>query len=222
MILSSALAVYLLGLRHGADPDHLAAIDNLTRNSMEHRPRLSRYVGTLFACGHTAMLLTIAALVGALGSHFSQQGPVVERTGTWISIALLLLLATFNVRQLVIEKGEHTSGFKTRLLPAILRSATSPWAAVPTGILFGFGFETSSQVAAYAIAFGSRSGVVGAIGAASLFCLGMLSSDTVDSLLIHRLISSRSAKTRFGCRAWVLSITFFALAVALYELFSQC
>jgi len=35
MIFTSAFTVYALGLRHGADPDHLAAIDNLTRNSIE-------------------------------------------------------------------------------------------------------------------------------------------------------------------------------------------
>ena len=221
MILSGALAVYLLGLRHGADPDHLAAIDNLTRNSMEFKPRLSRFVGALFACGHTAMLLAIATLVGVLGSRFVREGPAVERTGTWISIALLLLFVAFNIRQLIAGETGRISGFKTKLLPAVLRNATSPWAAIPIGLLFGFGFETSSQVAAYAIAFGSRSGALGAIGVASLFCLGMLCSDTVDSLLIHRLISSGNVARWFGMRVWAWSITLFAFTVAMYELFSM-
>jgi nickel/cobalt transporter (NiCoT) family protein len=222
MMLTGAVAVYVLGLRHGADPDHLAAIDNLTRNSVEQTPRLSRFVGSLFACGHTVMLLAIAGLVGLLGSRFAQQGPLLERTGTWISIALLLLLAAFNLRQLSAGKTEHISGFKTRFLPAVLRNATSPWAAIPIGLLFGFGFETSSQVAAYAIAFGSRSGVTGAIAAASLFCLGMLCSDTLDSLVIHRLISYRSAKRRLSTRLWVWSISVFAVVVAMCEFFWAC
>ena len=222
MMLSGAVAVYLLGLRHGADPDHLAAIDNLTRNSMEQRPRLSRFVGALFAFGHAVMLLAIAGVVGFLGSRFAPQGPLLERAGTWISIALLLLLAAFNIRQLAAGRAERISGLKTHFLPPVLRNATSPWAAIPIGLLFGFGFETSSQVAAYAVAFGSRSGIFGAIVAASLFCLGMLCSDTLDSVLIHRLMSHHSAKSHIRTRVLVWSITAFALAVAAWELFSQC
>jgi nickel/cobalt transporter (NiCoT) family protein len=221
MMLTGAFAVYVLGLRHGADPDHLAAIDNLTRNSMQQRPTLSRFVGALFACGHAVMLLAIAGVVGFLGSRFAQQGSLVERTGTWISIALLLLLAAFNIRQLTTGETQF-SGFKTRFLPAVLRNATSPWAAIPIGLLFGFGFETSSQVAAYAMAFGSRSGFSGAVAAASLFCLGMLCSDTLDSLLIHRLMSYRKAKSLLKTRVWVWTISVFAIAVAAWELLFQC
>ncbi|MBV8171018.1 MAG: hypothetical protein JO219_03710, partial [Candidatus Eremiobacteraeota bacterium] len=66
--------VFVLGLRHGADPDHLAAIDNLTRNSLGARERLSRFVGTLFAGGHSMMVLSIAALAGLLGSRLAQHG----------------------------------------------------------------------------------------------------------------------------------------------------
>lgn len=222
MMLTGAVAVYVLGLRHGADPDHLAAIDNLTRNAIERRPRLSCFVGALFAFGHAVMLLAIAGLVGYLGSWFAPQGPLVERIGTWISIALLLLLAAFNLRQLAAGTADRISGLKTRFLPAFLRNASSPWAAIPIGLLFGFGFETSSQVAAYAAAFGSRAGISGAVAAASLFCLGMLCSDTLDSLLIHSLISQRNARSRFRTRVWIWSITVFAIAVAAWEVFSQC
>ncbi len=222
-MLTGAFAVYVLGLRHGADPDHLAAIDNLTRNSMGHgRPWLSRFVGTLFAFGHAVMLLAIATIVGFLGGRFASQGPLVERTGTWISIALLLFLAASNIRQLVAGKAELAPGLKTRFLPPVLYNATSPWAAIPIGLLFGFGFETSSQVAAYAVAFGARSGISGALAAASLFCLGMLCSDTLDSLFIHRLLSHRSAKSRLRAAMWVWSISAFAIAVAVWEFFSQC
>ena len=87
MIGFGAFAVFALGLRHGADPDHIAAIDNLTRNSFEKRPFLSRFVGTLFAGGHTIMVLAIAALVGYLGTTFAPHGALIEAIGTWISIA---------------------------------------------------------------------------------------------------------------------------------------
>ncbi len=45
------LIVFVIGMRHGAYPDHLAAIDNLKRNANDKMPRASRFVGTLFALG---------------------------------------------------------------------------------------------------------------------------------------------------------------------------
>jgi high-affinity nickel permease len=58
-----ALAVmgFALGMRHGADPDHLAAIDGLTRV----RPRTTN--GIYFAFGH---VLVVVLLVMGIG-HFS-------------------------------------------------------------------------------------------------------------------------------------------------------
>ena len=60
--LSLVAVVFLLGLKHGLDPDHLAAIDGLTRFNAQRRPRLSRWTGLLFSAG----LVTGEALVGIL------------------------------------------------------------------------------------------------------------------------------------------------------------
>jgi high-affinity nickel-transport protein len=84
-VLTGFLTVFVLGLRHGADPDHLAIIDNLTRNAYERHPHWSRYVGTLFAGGHSVMVLAIAALVGLLGEHLSTQARLIETAGSWVS-----------------------------------------------------------------------------------------------------------------------------------------
>jgi len=217
MINVAALAVFALGLRHGADPDHLAAIDNLTRNSFEEKPWLSRFCGSLFAGGHSIMVLSIAALVGLLGTHLGKYGNEIETIGTWISIVVLVLIALLNLRQL---RGNETRlvGVKTRLLPRALREATSPWLAVPVGLLFGFGFETSSQVATYAVAFGANSGILGALFVGATFCLGMICTDTLDSVLVHRLVSDRSSLRYTTMRVWIWAVTLVALAVAAYEL----
>ncbi|HEY0797718.1 MAG TPA: hypothetical protein VGD50_01140 [Candidatus Baltobacteraceae bacterium] len=218
MIFSSSFTVYALGLRHGADPDHLAAIDNLTRNSLERAPRLSRFIGTLFAGGHTIMVLAIAALVGYLGTRFATHGTLIETIGTWISIVVLLMIAGINLRQLAAGQNDRIFGLKTRMLPAVLRNGTSPWLAVPIGLLFGFGFETSSQVATYAVAFGADAGVLGALVVGSMFCAGMVCTDTLDSLFIHRIVSYRSGDLPRIMRVWLWSVTSFAVAVAAYEL----
>lgn len=217
MIATGAFAVFALGLRHGADPDHLAAIDNLTRNSFQERPWLSRFCGSLFAGGHSIMVLSIAALVGILGTHLGRYGPLIETIGTWVSIVVLVLIAVLNLRQLRGGDG-RLAGVKTRLLPRALREGTSPWLAVPVGLLFGFGFETSSQIATYAVAFGAGSGVLGALFIGAVFCLGMLCTDTLDSVLVHRLVSDRSSLQFTTIRVWIWSVTLVALAVAAYEL----
>ena len=217
MIGFGAFTVFVLGLRHGADPDHIAAIDNMTRNSFERRPWLSRFVGTIFAGGHSVMVLSIAALVGLLGTHVGAYGNAIETIGTWISIAVLVAIALLNVRQLR-EGGERIAGVKTRLLPRVLREATSPWVALPVGLLFGFGFETSSQVLAYSVAFGVRAGVAGALVVGAMFCLGMICTDTLDSVLVHRLVSDRASLRVTTMRVWLWSVTGVALAVAGYEL----
>lgn len=218
MIFGSAFTVYALGLRHGADPDHLAAIDNITRNSIARAPLLSRFVGTLFASGHAVMVLAIAALVGYLGAHFSAHSTAIETVGTWISIVVLLAIAAVNLRQLALGQNDRVFGVKARLLPAALRSGTSPWLAIPAGLLFGFGFETSSQVATYAVAFGADAGVLGALLVGSMFCGGMVCTDTLDSLFVHRIVSYRSGNLPRVMRAWIWSVTVFAVAVAAYEL----
>lgn len=218
MMFASAATVFTLGLRHGADPDHLAAIDNLTRNSAEHQPIASRFVGTMFASGHTVMVLAIAALVGLLGARLSAQRNLIETAGTWISIVVLLAIAAMNAHQLRKGETDRVAGARTRLMPAALRNGTAAWLAVPVGLLFGFGFETSSQIATYAVAFGADAGMAGALLIGSTFCAGMVCTDTLDSIMIHRIVTYRAGQLPGVMRVWTLSVTAFAVAVAAYEL----
>jgi nickel/cobalt transporter (NiCoT) family protein len=218
VIVTNAFTVYALGLRHGADPDHLAAIDNVTRNSFEREPLLSRFAGALFAGGHTVMVLAIAALVGYLGTRFAAHGALVETIGTWISIVVLFAIAAANVRQLTLGQTDRVNGVKTRFLPPALRDGTSAWLAVPIGLLFGFGFETSSQIAAYAVVFGADAGIAGALLVGSMFCVGMACTDTLDSLMVHRMVAYRTGSLPRVMRVWIWSVTAFAVAVAVYEL----
>jgi nickel/cobalt transporter (NiCoT) family protein len=216
MIATSAFTVFVLGLRHGADPDHIAAIDNVTRNAYVKTPLLSRFVGTLFAGGHSIMVLAISALVGLLGARFSAHGALIETIGTWVSIVVLLLVAAMNVRSLQAG-GSRMFGAKTRLLPRRLRESSNALLAIPIGLLFGFGFETSSQIAAYAVVFGAEAGLLGALAVGAMFSVGMICTDTLDSVLVHRLMSYRSTELPKIMRVWIASVTILAVVVAVYE-----
>ncbi len=217
MIGSSAFTVFVLGMRHGADPDHLAAIDNVTRNAYVKTPLLSRFVGTLFAGGHTIMVLAISLLIGLLGTRFAAHGQTIERIGTWVSIVVLLALAAMNL--VALRSGSmRIAGAKTRLLPRRLREGSSALLAVPIGLLFGFGFETSSQLAAYVLVFGVDAGIAGGLLVGAMFSAGMIFTDTLDSVLVHRLISFRSDRLPALMRVWIASVTILAVVVAVYQL----
>jgi nickel/cobalt transporter (NiCoT) family protein len=216
MIGTGAFTVFVLGMRHGADPDHLAAIDNVTRNAYVKTPLLSRFAGTLFAGGHSVMVLAISALVGLLGTRFAAHGPLIERIGTWLSVVVLLIVAVLNLRSLR-GGGTRVAGAKTRLIPRRLREASSALVAIPIGLLFGFGFETSSQLFAYGIALGADAGLAGGLIVGLMFSGGMICTDTLDSVLVHRLISYRSDRLPTLMRVWILAVAGLAVAVALYE-----
>jgi high-affinity nickel-transport protein len=213
-----AFSVFVLGLRHGADPDHLAAIDNLTRNSLSVRDRLSRFVGALFAGGHSVMVLAIAALAGILGSHIAVHGALLESIGTWVSIVTLFAIAALNVRQLALNRVGAIAGFKSAMLPKALRAATNPLAAIPVGLIFGLGFDTSSQVATYALALTAGGGVVLGLLIGLFFSLGMSVTDTLDSLLVYKLCTRHPLELVRATRVWIIAVTTLALVVGSYEL----
>ena len=205
----TVLAVFVIGLRHGADPDHLAAIDNLTRSAGERMPVTSRLVGTFFAIGHSAMVLGIATTAAALGSRIAHESPALERVGALASIGILVLMVALNIATL----RSGTATLRARFLPKVLRDATHPLIAIPIGALFGFGFETSSQLVAYGLAFSSGHVADGLIVGA-VFCLGMICTDTFDSLFVARVIATNRTQARRSRYAWILVTTIVALAVA--------
>ncbi len=211
---AAIFGVLAIGLRHGADPDHLAAIDNLTRNSYDRSPRASRFCGTLFAMGHTATILATAGLAAELGATIAHRSEALEFAGSLASIVVLLVMVGFNVSMLV--RGATTSP-RMRILPKGLREATNPLLAIPTGALFGLGFETSSQLLAFGTAFSTANLATG-VFVGLVFCLGMIATDTFDSLFVARIIAT-DPRAGFGVRKlWIVAVTIVALGVAAEEI----
>ena len=208
---AGALAVFAIGLRHGADPDHLAAIDNLTRNATLRMPRTSRFVGTFFAIGHSAMVLAIAALAALAGERLVHESATLERVGSLASIAVLIAMAIFNAVALV--RGPGVARPRAMLLPRMFREATHPLVAVPIGAIFGLGFETSSQLIAYGAAFSSAHAVDGTLVGAA-FCAGMICTDTLDSVFVARIVGGNPIEAARVRRPWLVAVTVVALAVA--------
>src|SRR5688500_7016562 len=90
--LALAALVFLLGLKHGMDPDHLVTIDGMARFNAVRRPRLSRWSGLLFSLGHGAVVTLVAVMVATVARDW-RAPEWLALTGVSISIAFMLLLA---------------------------------------------------------------------------------------------------------------------------------
>ena len=112
---SGLALMFLLGLRHGLDPDHIAMIDSLTMQAARDRPKLARWTGTLFALGHGAAVAAVAIGVAVLMPDVAWPawtGAAVE----WAVIALLLLVGVLNLRALARSGAYAPIGWRHKAL----------------------------------------------------------------------------------------------------------
>ncbi len=188
MIESPALwLMFVLGLRHGLDPDHVAVIDNIVFRAVDERPRLAPWTGTLFALGHSLSVAVVAVGVSLAAGAFSIPewlGPVVDGA----VIALLVLVGALNLSSL-LRRGDYTPvGWRAGLVPLKLRNSTHPLAVVGIGVIFGLVFDTATQAAAWGTAATVEGGTAAALLIAAAFAAGMLIADTLDSQIVGRLL----------------------------------
>src|ERR1019366_1410169 len=94
--LGLACVVLLLGLRHGFDADHLAAIAGLAFHNAATRPRLARLCGALFSLGHGVVVVGVALGVSLLAQAW-RVPQWLDSLGAWVSIGVLTLLALINI-----------------------------------------------------------------------------------------------------------------------------
>ena len=197
------LSCTLLGLRHGFDYDHLAAITDIT--SIERGWRTSMRLGLLYALGHA---LTVALLGGAvIFLHLSL--PVgMDLIGERLVGATLIVLAIYVVISLIRHKqgkhhGIHISRSRIALLISgaqhagwLLRRIYNPNAPRPApfnfkydrssvfivGVIHGLGAETPSQLLLFLLAAnlgGTSRGFLGLL----CFVIGLLMMNTLMTAL---------------------------------------
>ena len=75
------IVAYVLGLRHGVDADHIAAIDNTTRKLMQQgKPRFT--VGTWFSLGHSTIVVGLIAAIVFVTRSIIGRIPELQQWGT--------------------------------------------------------------------------------------------------------------------------------------------
>jgi high-affinity nickel-transport protein len=80
-------AAYLLGLRHGFDADHIAAIDDSVRYLLQKR-KGTLSVGLLFSLGHSTLVLALALAVGLAATLVKRHLPQLQSAGGLIGVGV--------------------------------------------------------------------------------------------------------------------------------------
>jgi nickel/cobalt transporter (NiCoT) family protein len=207
--------VFALGLKHGLDPDHLAAIDGLTRFNAVRSPRLSRWSGLLFSAGHGVVVTLVAVVVATVASQWNVPA-WLEDTGTWISIGFLALLGGTNlVAAWRAPRGQHVHpiGIRSRLFERFTR-AGHPVLIAAVGAAFAISFDTISQAVLFSVTGSSMAGWLFATTLGLVFTAGMMVTDAANGLWVSHLIRSADRRAAIASRAMSVAVGLASLAVA--------
>ncbi len=207
---------YFLGVRHGFDADHIAAIDNVTRKLKQDNKPCSA-TGFFFALGHSTIviLLTLAVVIGVSlhASSFRSAPSWGGMLGAIVSATFLTLIGLVNLvafmqlwRAFRRRAGSSQDraeidrqiaallerrGVAARLFRFIYRRIDASWKMYFVGFLFGLGFDTATEIALLGISAG-----VAAHGhfpfwsvmvLPALFTAGMALVDTLDGAVMERV-----------------------------------
>ena len=210
-----AAVVFLLGLKHGFDPDHLAAIDGLTRYNAGSRPRLSRWSGLLFSAGHGLVVTLVAVTVATVAVEW-RAPQWLEDTGAWISIGFLTALGLANLAAVLrTPRGEvvRPAGLRSRLF-ARFTQAGHPVLIAAVGAAFALSFDTISQAVLFSVTGSQLAGWVFAALLGLIFTSGMIATDALNGLWVSRLLRRADARAAIASRVMSLAIAALALAIA--------
>ena len=213
--LSLVAVVFLLGLKHGLDPDHLAAIDGLTRFNAANRPRLSRWSGLLFSAGHGLVVTAIAVAVATVAAEW--HAPAwLEDAGAWISIAFLTLLGIANLASVLrTPRGVPVRpvGLRGRLFARFVR-VEHPVLVAAVGAAFALSFDTISQAVLFSITGSTIAGWLFAASLGLVFTAGMMATDALNGFWVSRMLERSAAQQAAASRVMGAAIGVVALAIA--------
>ena len=209
VLLGTALLAYGFGLRHAVDADHIAAIDNVTRKLMQEGKRPVA-VGFFFSLGHSTIVVLAIIAIAATATAFKEPLGVFQSSGgivgTLVSALFLLVIAAINIFILAavhrtfrrVKAGAPYvdddlnillagRGLLARLFRPMFRIVRHGWHMYPLGVLFGLGFDTTTEVGLLAV---SATQVAQGLSFWSilifptLFTVGMSLVDTTDGILM--------------------------------------
>jgi nickel/cobalt transporter (NiCoT) family protein len=186
--MSSTLWLALaLGLRHGTDPDHLTAIDGLSRI----RPRATN--GLLFALGHGLIVMLLAVGVGR----------VIAGRAAFLGPWMLILIGAINL-------------WKTMRPSPLAPRVRRPVVAQPflLGMLLAAGFETASQLSALILADQTNPWLLGAVFSCGMVLVDGLDGYLAASTIGLAATGAVNAQLASRCLGLVVVVFSFGLGSA--------
>ena len=211
--LGVAVTAWFLGFRHAFDADHIACIDNTTRKLMADGKR-PLGTGFFFSFGHSTVIVAVGvgitvaarAVFGAVvnpDSAFQSTGGTI---GTVVSAAFLYLIAVLNLIVLAgifkvfremrsgtydeaqLEAQLQARGLMYRFFGRFMRSINHTWQLYFVGMVFGVGFDTTTEVVLLAAtAYAAIQGLpyFAVLALPFLFAGGMMLFDTLDGAFMN-------------------------------------
>ena len=208
-----AITAWFLGFRHAFDADHISCIDNTTRKLMADgkRPLGS---GFFFSFGHSSVIVAVGvgivfaarAVFGAVVNPDSAYETAGGAIGTSLSAGFLYLIAMLNLIVLVgifrvfrdMRKGTYNEaeleaqlqarGLMYRFFGRLMRSINHTWQLYFVGLVFGIGFDTTTEVLLLAATtYAALQGLpyFAVLALPLLFSGGMMLFDTLDGVFMN-------------------------------------
>ena len=209
VLMGTAFLAYVLGLRHAVDPDHIAAIDNVTRKLLQEGGRPAT-VGFWFALGHSTVVVVACLLIAFLASGVDRAFDAFREIGSLIGAGvsavfllgvglanLFIFIGVWRTFQTVRRSGSYREedldalmakhGFLARILWPLFARISSSWRMYPLGFLFGLGFDTATEIGLFSMAAANAADGVSLATVMvfpALFAAGMTLADATDGALM--------------------------------------
>jgi len=211
--LGVAITAWFLGFRHAFDADHISCIDNTTRKLMADgkRPLGS---GFFFSFGHATVVMAVGAgitiaakaVFGTVVDPSSAVQTAGGSAGTLLSAGFLYLIALLNLIVLAgivkvfrdmrrgaydeaeLEAQLQARGLMYRFFGRFARSIRHTWQLYLVGMIFGVGFDTTTEVVLLAAtAYAAIQGLpyYAVLALPFLFSGGLMLPDTLDGLFMN-------------------------------------
>ncbi len=208
-VATALLSCTMLGLQHGIDVDHVAAISDVT--SIQRTPLEATRSGLLYAAGH-------AATVGLLGiAVITLQPSVPAGLSAWMQKIVgftLVVLAAYVISNVFRISGPVGRGQAILAILGKIRrrdrrehassGSYGPKSSLSLGVLHGIGAETPTQLSVLLIA-ANLGGVTNGVLGLFMFAAGMFASNM--ALTTAATGAFAATRARPGMFRWLGALT---------------
>jgi high-affinity nickel permease len=186
-LITFALLAVMIGMRHGIDGDHVAAIADMVGSEQHKRKQVS--LGIMYALGHGVIVL----IVGLISIFIGLELPNTTRQVMEILVSLtLIILGGFILYSLLRQRKDYEYKSRLKIVYEWIAKMMAKWklginekavssiklgviSAFVIGIIHGIGVESPTQIALLTNAVGLNN-VTAATMQLLLFVLGLLIS----------------------------------------------